>query len=176
MLAQASTWGDVEPANDRAERLEVIAAASSIESAQVPPEWPWSALTMQALLLATTYEEGQRWSRSVHSGERTGDKGKARCLAQLHQHKTWVPGPMWRATTGTDLDATQLCMRGAVRILSHYSATCVSPWRAANDLEGSLARVIAGYGTGHTCSVTGRPWATKRARRAVKWLRELEAA
>lgn len=176
MLAQSPAWGETETYAERAERFEVIAAAAAIESAFHPEGWRWSALTMTATLLATTYEEGWHWSLAVHSGKRLGDGGRARCLAQLHKHPTWVPGPMWKATTGVDLDATQLCFRGAARVLAHYSATCVSERQAATDLEGSLARVVAGFGTGTSCSPTNRPWAVKRARRAVKWLRELEAA
>lgn len=177
MLAQPPAWGENEPVGARYERLGVIEAASAIEATKADPaKWRFTALAMQATLLVTSYEEGWRWSLAVHAGEKTGDAGRARCLTQLHQHPTWVPGPMWRATTGTDLEATQLCMRGAVRVLEHYSATCVSPWRAANDVEGSLARVIAGYGSGKSCSVAGRPWAVKRAKRVVRWLRELEAA
>lgn len=182
VLAQAPAWGETEAYVDRRERLEVIAHAASIEAAAAPPGWRWTTLAMTATLLATSYEEGQRWALSVHDGSRLGDcdddgtNCRARCVNQLHLHPTWVPGPMWRATTGTDLYSTQLCMRGAVRILSHYSARCVSPWRAKHDLEGALARVVAGYGTGHSCEPAGRPWARARAKRAVKWLRELEAA
>lgn len=86
-----------------------------------------------------------------------------------------MPRSLWLASTGTDIEATRVCVRGVVTVLAHYAATCVSEWRAA-DLESSLARVNAGYGTGHTCSPVGRPWATRRARRAVRWLRVLEQA
>ncbi len=175
MLEQAPAWGETETTAERNARLETIAAAASIEAANAPPGWRWSTLALTATLLATTYEEGRRWSVALHNGSNTGDGGRARCLAQLHQHPTWVPGPMWRASAGLDLDATQLCMRGAARILAHYSATCVTD-AGAKSFERSVARVIAGYGTGRSCVVQGRPWASRRARLAARWLRELEAA
>lgn len=175
MLAQATSWGDTEPSIERAERLEVIETAAELESALPPEGWRHGSLALKAALLRTSYEEGERWSFRVHAGKKLGDGGRARCLNQLHRHHTWTPGPMWKATTGTDLASTRLCMRGAARVLAHYSATCVSDWKAERDLEGSLARVFAGYGTGTTCSTTGRPWAVNRARKTVQWLKVLEA-
>lgn len=176
MLAQAPSWGETEAPGDRYGRMEVIAAAASLEAAYPPPGWRWSSLHLTAALLATSYEEGWRWSEAVHSGEKLGDGTRARCLNQLHKHPTWVPGPMWSASTGTDLEATRLCMRGAARILSHYADTCVSAGRASRDFEGAMARVIAGYGTGRSCSPDGREWATRRARRTAAWFAELDAA
>ncbi len=176
MLAQVATWGEAEPQAERAERLAVIEAAAALESDTPPDGWRWSGLALKATLLATTYEEGAHWSRSVHDGSRLGDGSRARCLAQLHRHPSWVPGPMWRATTGTDLEATRLCMRGAARVLAHYSAACVTPWKAEREFEASIARVVAGYGTGRSCNPYHRPWALARVRRVTAWLRELEAA
>lgn len=175
MLAQAPSWGEQEAPGDRYGRLEIIAAAASVEAAHPPDGWRWSSLHLTAALLATSYEEGWRWSEAVHSGEKLGDGTRARCLNQLHKHPTWVPGPMWRASTGTDFDATRLCMRGAARVLAHYADRCVSA-HGARDFEGSMARVVAGYGTGKTCSPDGRDWAVKRARRVARWFAELEAA
>lgn len=175
MLAATPPYGERECPEARRERLQVISEAASSVSAEPPAGWRWSSLVLTVTLLGTTYEEGARWSEAVHSGRRTGDGTRARCLAQIHRHPTWMPKEQWLASTGTDIDSTKICLAGAARILSHYSATCVSGWRAENDLEGSLARVVAGYGTGRTCSTDGRPWATRRARLVMRWLRELEA-
>jgi hypothetical protein len=176
MLAAPGPYGADEASEARAARLETIARAVELETASPPPGWRWASRELAAAVLATTYEEGHHWSRDVHEGERTGDSGRARCLGQLHRHHRWMPRKLWLASTGTDLEATRVCVRGVVTVLSHYAATCVSEWRAASDLEGSLARVNAGYGTGASCSPTGRPWATRRARLAVRWLRLLEQA
>jgi hypothetical protein len=172
MLAAAPPTAD-EDSVEHEQRLLTIARAIVAESARTSG-WRWSRTALVAALLATSFEEGMKWHKDVHTGKRTGDAGKARCLTQLHAHPFWMPRALWLASTGTDLEATRLCMRGAVNVLSHYSASCVSEWRAASDLEGSLARINAGYGTGHSCSPAGRPWATRRARLAVRWLRLLE--
>jgi hypothetical protein len=124
-------------------------------------------------VLATTYEESGRWRRDVHSGERTGDGGAARCLAQLHRHPTWAPREVWLRTTGTDLEATRVCVRGAVSVLEHYAAECVSSWLAERDIEGAFARIAAGYGSGRSCNPEPRPWARRRARLAMRLLADL---
>lgn len=157
---------------ERVERLSIIARAIALEAAHPPPEWRWGSAELAALLLATTYEEGWRWRRDVHDGRLLGDGGRARCLAQLHRHPTWMPKELWLASTGTDLESTRICVAGAARVLAHYAAECVSD-RGARDLEGSFARVVVGYGTGAGCNPKGRPWAASRARRAVAWLGEL---
>lgn len=157
---------------DRFERLSTIARAIALESAHPPEGWRWGSAELAALLLATTYEEGWRWRRDVHAGQKLGDAGRARCLAQIHRHPTWMPRELWLASTGTDIESTRICVAGAARVLAHYAAECVSE-RGVEDVEGSFARVVAGYGSGSGCSPKGRPWAADRARRAVRWLGEL---
>ena len=161
-----------ESQGDRYERLNTIARAIALEAAHPPPEWRWGPRELAALLLATTYEEGWRWRRDVHDGTLTGDHGRARCLAQLHRHPTWMPKELWLASTGTDLRSTRICVAGAARVLAHYASECVSEWRAEHDIEGSFSRVVAGYGTGQGC--TPRKWSNDRARRAATWLLELK--
>jgi len=158
---------------ERFERLNTIARAIALESKTPPAGWRWGSAELAAVLLRVTYEEGWRWRRDVHDGRQLGDNGKARCLAQLHRHPTWMPKNLWLASTGTDLESTRTCVAGAARVLAHYSAECVSDYSAKHDLEGSFARLLVGYGTGTGCNPKGRAWATERARAAVKWLAEL---
>lgn len=167
-------WARAEHAEapaDRAARLSTIARAIALESAHPPEGWRWGPPELAALLLATTYEEGWMWRRDVHDGRKLGDNGRARCLAQLHRHPTWMPKDLWLASTGTDLESTRICVAGAARVMAHYSKVCVSEWRAKNDLEVSFARVAAGYGTGKRCA----PMASseRRARLAMRWLGEI---
>jgi len=156
---------------ERFERLNTIARAIALESKTPPAGWRWGSAELAALLLATSFEEGWRWRRDVHEGTKLGDKGKARCLMQLHRHPNWMPKDLWLASTGTDLKSTRICVAGAARVLAHYAEECVGP--GGVDIASSFARVVSGYGTGNGCSPKDRPWATARARRAVGWLREL---
>jgi hypothetical protein len=162
-----------EPPAERFERLATIARAVALESAHPPEGWRWGSAELAAALLMTSYYEGWRWRRDVHDGTKLGDAGRARCLMQLHRHPTWMPKGLWLASTGTDLESTRICVAGAARVLAHYAAECATAEAAKRDLEGSLARVLVGYGTGSACSPKGRPWATERARHAVRWLGEI---
>jgi hypothetical protein len=162
---------NAEHPDDRAERLSTIARAIALESANPPEGWRWGPPELAALLLATTYEEGWMWRRDVHDGRKLGDNGRARCIAQLHRHPTWMPKDLWLASTGTDLESTRICVAGAARVMAHYSKVCVSEWRASSSLEVSFARVAAGYGTGKSCSPLAS--SERRARLAMRWLGEL---
>lgn len=162
MLRQAGPSGDREPASERQARLGTIAQAVAEEAKDVEEA---------AELLATTYEEGQRWHSLVHSGKLRGDGGKAACLGQLHAHYVWFPRAEWQASMGAGLEATRVCIRGSARFLRYYEK-CHRPWMGVED---RLARSFAGYGTGTTCDPRGRPWAYGRARRASRWKAELEA-
>ncbi len=170
-------WQDKESPKEtprqRFDRLTTIAYAISLETEKPPEGWRWGPEELAALDMATTYEEGWRWHLDVHSGVKTGDQGKARCLNQLHWHPEFMPKHLWLASTGTDLSSTRICIAGANRMFAYYSAACVSEWRS-KDLESSFARIIAGYGTGKGCDATGKKWAWDRARLALKWLKELK--
>lgn len=162
----------VESNQERLDRLETLAYAVALESEAPPPGWTWGSEELAALLMATTYEEGRRWHKDVHSGNVTGDKGKARCLAQLHKSNEFMPRDKWLDSTGTDLVRTRICIAGAARVLAHYSSKCVGGWRE-KDLESAFARIVAGYGTGKGCDARGKKWAWERSQRAVRWLKEL---
>lgn len=162
MLTLPPPWtqpGAEEPAEERRARLQTIAEAIAIETARRPEGWRWERMDLAALLLATTYEEGHRWSADVHSGRRTGDRGRARCLAQVHVSRL-VSRAEWLASTGTDLEATRLCMRLATRVLA-AAGKCVSPGRALDAVQ--VARIVAAYGSGRDCNPK-RPFARSRAR------------
>lgn len=155
----------------RAARLAVIAQAIAETAAEPPVGWRAGSWELAAALAKNSYDEGQRWHPDVHSGRRRGDHGRAACLNQIWAHYAWFPRAEWRASMGTDLEATRVCMRGAARILAHYSTRCTQPWMG---VETRLSYIFAGYGTGLSCNPKGRPWAYARARGAASWLLELE--
>ncbi len=162
--------GNEEP-GDRFDRLEIITKAEV--SITVPPNWRFGRVELLALLHATSYQEGFRWHRDVHSGKIRGDNGKAACLNQVHSHFKWASKERWLASMGTDLESTKVCFQIAADILAHYSQTCVSEWQAKNDLRGAFASIVAGYGTGDNCNQNLK-FAQSRANLAMKWLKELE--
>lgn len=172
MLRQEPSSGDREEPAARYERLSMMAGAIA-EVASDPPEgWMAGSWELAAELAATSYEEGQRWDLRVHQGKIRGDQGKAACLNQIHTHPYWFPRADWRASMGTSREATVICFRGAARVMAHYSRSCTQPWMG---VEVRLAWVSAGYGSGVSCNPKGRPWAAKRARRAARWLSEMDA-
>ncbi len=162
-----------ETPDERFERLSIIARAHAEEAEFVPEGWPWGREEFLALLLATSYEEGWRWSADVHAGLVRGDKGKSICLMQIQQHKFWVPMNVWKAAAGRDLESTRICVGSAGRILGYYARRCIGGWRY-KDLESSYARIITGYGTGTSCDPRGRKWAWDRAYRSMRWLKEIK--
>lgn len=153
--------GHEEPAEERRARLTTIATAIGAESAEPPEGWRWSSRELAAALIATTYPESQRFHRDVHSGRRRGDRGKAACIGQVHAQPL-VPRAEWRASMGTGLEATRVCIRATARVLG-ASARCVGPGRELDAAQ--VARIAAAYGTGKSCNprlsfarARGRHW------------------
>lgn len=143
----------------RVERLSTIATAVATVADESAPGWRWGRRELAAALVAVTYPESHRYSRDVHAGERLGDRGKAACLAQIHAGAL-VSREEWRASMGTDLEATTLCVRLAARVLGAASK-CVSRGRELDAVQ--VARLFAAYGTGYSCSPS-LPFARQRGR------------
>ncbi len=169
-VQEVKPYGEKEVPEDRAARINNILKAAEIVSKREHFGWKFGPEEMFALLVATSYEEGDHWRLTVHLGTKKGDRGKAACLNQLHKHYIMMPNHVWEASMGTDLESTIICMEGAARWFAHYSKTCVSPWSAKRDVLGSFTRIVTGYGTGKRCS--GNPkFARDRAYRAVRYLK-----
>ena len=163
-LSLPSPWRSPEPEDAYRARLETIATAVAIEAQ--------AATSVHALELAvavlTIWAHESRFALDVHSGERTGDLGRARCLGQVHPSGI-VPRREWLALTGTDLASTRRCARATVRVFAAQARRCVGTSIPLS--AGAVARAFAGYGTGGSCAAA--PWARKRAR---TWGRLLDAA
>lgn len=172
MLRQPGPADGGETPAEREVRLRAIAAAIAQVASQPPDGWMAGSWELAAMLAATTYEEGQYWHVEVHNGKRRGDHGRAACLAQVHAHPSWFPKAEWQASMGVGLEPTVICMTGASRVLAHYSRRCTQPWMS---VEVRLSRIAAGYGSGISCNAAERPWAQARARRAARWLAEMDA-
>lgn len=146
------------------DRVETILDAAHA-SASVARGWRWSTADLEALIDATTYEEGDHWSEAVHAGTRTGDHGLARCLGQVHVGLL-VPAAEWRTLAGVDASATRRCTDAVARVLVACS-TCAPRGPIS---EASVARIVAAYATGRTCRASSSWW-----RRARLWRRFREA-
>ncbi len=153
MLGLKGPSGDTEPPLERAARLETGAEAVALESASPPPGWPWGPRELAAGIVATWNEEGARFALDVHQGKRRGDRGASACWGQVKQGRA-VPRAEWKASMGTDLDATRVCARITARHLALHAARCLGPAPAAN--AWNFAIVVAGYGSGWSCAARMR--------------------
>lgn len=153
---------DREPAAERAARLDTIAQALAAETDD-------QRLAIAAL--TKWWWESGRFLREVHSGKLRGDGGKAACLGQLHQTLGWVSRAEWLASQGTSLDATRVCARITIRVLTMHSDRCrlERPWSAHQ-----VAQLYGAYGTGRTCHGRFR-WAQNRAHTWATLVRRAEA-
>src|SRR5262245_35429479 len=75
-------------------RVATIAEAVAVE-ARAARGWSWSATDLAFAVMTVMYNES-RFALSVHNGERLGDHGRARCLAQIHTSGL-VPKDEWLA-------------------------------------------------------------------------------
>lgn len=157
--------GPETPSEYRARVAVVVAGAR----AAVADVYGWAdertQLGWTAAILAKWDAESGRFRLEVHSGEVTGDGGRARCLGQLHPSRL-VPRDEWLATTGTGRAATTRCARATLRYLRGAVGTC----GGGLTVEG-LSRAYALYGTGSSCEPT--EWSR---RRALRWAGLVERA
>jgi hypothetical protein len=148
-----------EPPAERVARLETIATSIGVVAEESALGWRWGRRELAAALIAVTYPESHRYSRDVHDGRRRGDHEKAACLGQVHQQRM-ISREEWKASMGTDIEATTLCMRLVARVLGSTSR-CVRRGRELDAVQ--VARLFASYGTGRTCNPT-LPFARSRGR------------
>lgn len=142
-------------------RVRVISEAVATE-ARAAKGWGWGSRSLAFAALTILYNES-RFSLPVHSGDQLGDRGRARCLGQIHASGL-IPKPEWEKLTGTDLDSTRRCVRATMRLLVAQHRWCAVHRKPLT--TDNMARVFAAYGSGGRCGVTGS--ARERAR---QWTR-----
>lgn len=155
-MARPANVDDVETPRERGDRVADIVLAAEDVVAEVYRD-PWTRRAWVAALLAKGEAESGNWAKAVHSGARTGDGGRARCVGQVHSSKL-LPRAAWLATTGTSREATRRCWRAVLRYLRGAMGHC----RGGLNVDG-FARAYALYGTGDSCEPTS--WSRRRAQR-----------
>jgi hypothetical protein len=147
-----------------AARVATIAEAVAIE-AQEARGAGLGASNLAFAVMTIMYNES-RFALSVHNGDTLGDRGRARCLAQIHTSRL-VPREEWMGLTGVDLESTRRCARAAMRLLGAQYRRCGLHKEVVSKV--ALAKAFAAYGSGNSCEVT-----TSSLRRADDW-EELKA-
>lgn len=139
-----------EQPSERAERLAVIALALAEETRDADDWTPgWSREDWAWLAFSKLWHESGRFDVKVHDGRRRGSAGEA-CLGQIMTGG----GPL----VGTGYDETRACVRESLRILALHASRC----QVGPATRTAATRVMAGYGTGYSCSATMR-WTQSRA-------------
>lgn len=140
-------------------RVQVIAESIASEASDARG-WGWGTKALAFATLTLMYNES-RFSLSVHTGEKLGDRGRASCLGQIHM-SGMVPKHEWMRLTGADTASTRRCARATIRLLISQQRVCRLQAHPGN--VRNMARVFTAYGTGGSClmSVQGR-------RRADEW-------
>ncbi len=126
-----------EPPEYREARIDTISLA--IDDVTNNPEEAAATLTVM-------YGES-KLDPIIHAGGIhpvwTQDKGRARCLSQLHKSGQV---PEWATLAGTDYEATRRCALATIRVLRSSAWKCrVSLYTPT---EADMARVFAEYGLG----------------------------
>lgn len=170
LLSLPGPWeraATAEPPEARALRLATIAAAIAEVSEETTPGWRWGARKKASALIATADDEGIRFHRAVHSGEKRGDCKAGRpclaaCLTQVHAQPPLITHEEWQASMGTDLESTIVCMRLGARVLA-ASARCVGSGQDLDTYE--FSKLVTMYATGARC----RPPLKLARARARRW-------
>lgn len=143
-----------EPVEDRTARYDTISLA--IDDVSKTPE-------EAAAVLETMYGES-KLDAIIHAGGKhpvwTQDRGRARCLSQLHKSGQV---PEWSTLTGTDFAATKRCAAATMRVLHSAAWKCHTSISTAT--ASDMARVFAEYGAGTGACI---PTAQSKAR-AFAW-------
>lgn len=177
-LSQPSPWyapgstalGALETPDQYAERVTMATRELAlVTDRDKPPEWRWGCKALAVAVLAHWYEES-RFALEVHEGIEhpvwTQDKGRARCLGQLHVGL--VPEYEWQRLAGLDEAATRRCALWTARALTRMAGYCRGK---RTKLQDVLVPMFSGLGGGG-CSPTASGRA-KAARFAKMW-REVE--
>lgn len=133
-----------ESAEQRSDRIQMIADLVAEEAIQRSEEfgWYWSPEDLAMAAFTKMWYESGRFRLKVHNGKIRGDHGKSVCLGQImHGGNKLV---------GTDRDSTRRCIVEVMRHLVKHQRRCLNPNYAPS--PWSIAKVFAGYGTGHSCS------------------------
>ena len=152
LLALPMLWlppGEVarETPEQYRQRVETIASAAQYAADQVG--WQWGQAAMRRAVLSTWYGE-TRFDLEIHQGgpgRHGSDKGRSKCLGQIHQ--TVVPRDVWEGLGGTHTAATRRCALWTARFLARAQRLCAGGEKLDN---GRLAETFAGYG-GRRCKV-----------------------
>lgn len=147
-------------------RVTLIGESAWAVAGEYYAEQPWVRLHWARGLLVIVAGESH-YRRAVHAGDVLGDRGRARCLAQIHSIAAGGP-EAWAATSGVDRPATERCLGAALRVLRGAVGACARMLGRGAAPEAVLAGAVARYGS-------GRPGAclapTAQARqRARSWL------
>lgn len=95
----------------------------------------------EAAMVTVVFYEESRFRLDIHSGERLGDGGKAKCLGQIHPH-----AKDWDYLAGTDLESTRRCAAQSLRHLRWGLRNC-APRKGTDEVRAAYA--YAYYATGH---------------------------
>lgn len=153
ILSLTPSYGDPEPKGLASyERRVHIAAAVAVEAKEQSPGWLGSTESLALAALTVMYEETRLDSR-IHAGEPhpvwDEDKGRAKCLGQVHV-SGFVPPREWSTLTGTDFAATRRCARATIRLLVSSQRYC-----RHEGSKGNVAITFAKY-AGRGCRETER--------------------
>ena len=174
-LQAGPIWGhyeDLETIDQYKSRLETISEAIVIESAiESTPNnssrlWYWNTESLALAVLVTWYYES-RFDYRIHAGLRhpryNQDRGRARCLGQIHVGI--VDRPSWIRLVGTDIQSTRRCANATIKVLSRWFYRCkYKKKRIKYPQWGYMIGIFGGYKSGRGC------WSAGNARiRAHLW-------
>mgnify|MGYP006908298693 CR=1 FL=1 len=150
-----------ETGAERAERGAVIALAIDAETRDADEwapgwsrgDWAWAAFVKMSA-------ESRFFAIEVHDGRARGDNGRSVCLGQI------MGGG--ERLVGTDYASTRRCVHEVLRHMQLHRERC----RVRRATPTGIARVFAGYGTGHSCDpdfVSRHGGGRFARRRAAEW-------
>lgn len=157
-------WNDnSETPQDRLVRIrmiaDVVAEQAPVSAAELG--WYWSSDDLALAAFTKMWHESGRFRLKVHNGTIRGDNGRSVCLGQIMYGG--------KRLVGTDRDSTKRCITEVMRHLITHQRRCLnevtkpSPW--------AIAKVFAGYGTGHSCKENVTMPANNKTGRSY-WARE----
>lgn len=155
-----------ETREDYEQRLGGMSAALARATKPYANGLGWTT-TELGLAMLTLWHAETLFDQRVHAGMQhpkwTQDKGRARCLGQIHV-SLLVPQSEWERLVGTDEGATQMCADATARIWVAQARQC-GVWYGQRADRNKVAKVFAAYASGGNCRPGERDWA-----RADKWL------
>lgn len=153
----APTTETPEQLDARLDRIHFAVAAEAAAFARS------TLLTPEQLAAATLviWHGESRFGPIVHAGgvnEWGSDRGKARCLGQLHSSRL-LPRAEWEQLGGTDTAATRRCARATMRVFNSMLWLC----------EGDLTGAFSAYATGRGCAHIELGRARARKMQLLSW-------